>query len=196
MLRFFGRLIIKILSGLLSLALGIVQLIFSIALELATKVLSYVLFPIAFFIVFCLIQKNIPAAEVLGIMLGAAYLVIFIIAGIMMHIGYIREGLLDIYFGKLFRRWCLPLLYRWVTAGLPLSYRSITARLPLNYRSRTFSNCFSCDNLYNGQSKTPRETRKALSFSFAREYGNERLTKVRRFLLPYTTRSRDDDPAS
>lgn len=104
MLRFFVRLIIKILSGLLSLALGIVQLIFSIALELATKVLSYVLFPIAVFIVFCLIQKNIPAAEVLGIMLGAAYLVIFIIAGIMMHIGYIREGLLDIYFGKLFRR--------------------------------------------------------------------------------------------
>ena len=85
-------------------ALGLVQLIFSIALELATKILSYLLLPIVVFIVFCLIQKNIPAAEVLGIMLGAAYLVIFVIAGIMMHIGYIREGLLDIYFGKLFRR--------------------------------------------------------------------------------------------
>ena len=85
-------------------ALGLVQLIFSIALELATKILSYVLLPIVVFIVFCLIQKNITAAEVLGIMLGAAYLVIFIIAGIMMHIGYIREVLLDIYFGKLFRR--------------------------------------------------------------------------------------------
>ncbi len=85
-------------------ALGIVQLIFSIALEVATKVLSYVLLPIVIFIVFCLVQKNIPAAEVWGILLGAAYLVIFVIAGIMMHIGYWRENLLEIYFRSLFRR--------------------------------------------------------------------------------------------
>ena len=103
MLRIFGRLIIKIITGILSMVLGIVQLIFSIALELATKILSYVLLPIVVFIVFCLIQKNIPAAEVLGIMLGAAYLVVFVIAGIMMHIGYIREGLLDIYFANYYQ---------------------------------------------------------------------------------------------
>lgn len=104
MLRFFGRLIIKIISGLLSFVLGIIQLVFSIALELATKLLSFVLLPAAILIVFQLILKNTQAAGIMAILVGAAYLVIFIIAGIMMHIGYIREGLLDIYFGKLFRR--------------------------------------------------------------------------------------------
>lgn len=104
MLRFFGGLIIKIISGLLSFVLGIIQLVFSIALELATKLLSFVLLPAAILIVFQLILKNTQAAGIMAILVGAAYLVIFIIAGIMMHIGYIREGLLDIYFGKLFRR--------------------------------------------------------------------------------------------
>ncbi|MCR5203712.1 MAG: hypothetical protein K6E47_01540 [Lachnospiraceae bacterium] len=104
MLRFFGRLIIKIISGLLSFVLGIIQLVFSIALELATKLLSFVLLPAAILIVFQLILKNTQAAGIMAILVGASYLVIFIIAGIMMHIGYIREGLLDIYFGKLFRR--------------------------------------------------------------------------------------------
>ena len=104
MLRFFGRLIIKIISGLLSFVLGIIQLVFSIALELATKLLSFVLLPAAILIVFQLILKNTQAAGIMAILVGAAYLVIFIIAGIMMHIGYIREGLLDIYFGKLFLR--------------------------------------------------------------------------------------------
>ena len=104
MLRFFGRLIIKIISGLFSFVLGIIQLVFSIALELATKLLSFVLLPAAILIVFQLILKNNQAAGIMAILVGAAYLVIFIIAGIMMHIGYIREGLLDIYFGKLFRR--------------------------------------------------------------------------------------------
>lgn len=104
MLRFFGRLIIKIISGLLSFVLGIIQLVFSIALELATKLLSFVLLPAAILIVFQLILKNAQAAGIMAILVGAAYLVIFVIAGIMMHIGYIREGLLDIYFGKLFRR--------------------------------------------------------------------------------------------
>ena len=104
MLRFFGRLIIKIISGLLSFVLGIIQLVFSIALELATKLLSFVLLPAAILIVFQLILKNNQAAGIMAILVGVAYLVIFIIAGIMMHIGYIREGLLDIYFGKLIRR--------------------------------------------------------------------------------------------
>jgi hypothetical protein len=44
--------------------------------------------------------------------------------------------------------------FRFFTAHVPLMSRSVTAQLPLNYRSRTFSNGFSCDNLYNGQSKT------------------------------------------
>ena len=104
MLRFFGRLIIKIISGLLSFVLGIIQLVFSIALELATKLLSFVLLPAAILIVFQLILKNNQAAGIMAILVGAAYLVIFITTGIMMHIGYIREGLLDIYFGRLFRR--------------------------------------------------------------------------------------------
>ncbi len=104
MLRFFGRLIIKIISGLLSLVLGIVQLVFSIALELATKVLSFVLLPAVILIVFQLILKNNQAAGIMAVLVGAAYLVIFVIAGIMMHIGYLREGLLDIYFRKLFQR--------------------------------------------------------------------------------------------
>ncbi len=84
--------------------LGIVQLIFSIALELAAKALSFVLLPAMILIVFQLIMKNNQAAGIMTILLVAAYLVIFVIAGIMMHIGDLRKGLLDIYFRKLFRR--------------------------------------------------------------------------------------------
>lgn len=105
MIRFLGRLIIKTITCLISLGLGLVELVFYIALELATKVLSFVLLPAAILIVFQLILKNTQAAGIMAILVGVPYLIVFLGAFLMVNIGFIREFFEEISHRPLFHRW-------------------------------------------------------------------------------------------
>ena len=80
MIRFIGKLIIKLVTWILSVLFGIVHLALVIVLDLATKVVSPC---ISFFLLLaigCLILKNYMNVGIMAAFILAAYLIMAVIA--------------------------------------------------------------------------------------------------------------------
>lgn len=101
--RFFGRLIIKLVSWIISLLFGFLHLILSVVLELTSLVIGPGIALLLILAIVGLVCKEYTSAGSLAACMGIGYLIIAAIAFIMFLAELVRDYFKDLSRIKLFR---------------------------------------------------------------------------------------------